>query len=302
MISHIRSVSLGVPKIADARKFYEKHWQLEFVGTDDDRYYFGAACAESYVLRLRAAEEPRLDFLSLAVDGRAEVDLIADRVSRRDDARLLGLPGIREEPGEGYAFRFLDCEGRVIEVSADVAGRSFRPVQAEESRPKGINHIVLNTADLPRSKDFYEKMFDLKVSDWLGDYFCFLRSGSPHHVIALTSSPHVSLNHVAFDVRGIDEFMRATGAMMRSGFAPVWGPGRHGVGDNTFSYFQDPSSGFVMEYTSLLQNVDDSWVPRVHPSTEQANDQWGTSNKLDELVIAALRGRPDPGQWNPPPV
>ncbi|WFE60209.1 VOC family protein [Micromonospora sp. WMMD712] len=303
MISHIRQVSLGVPDLTRARDFYEHQWQLDLVGVDDDRVYLGAGCAESYSLRLRSTSEPRVDLLALAVTTPADVDAIAERVARRSDARLVGLPGPRQEPGGGYAVRFHDCDGRTLEVSAGVDQRAYEPLAATDTRPVGISHVVLNTVDIQRSRRFYEDVLGFKVSDWVEDYFCFLRTGPAHHLIAFTSAPHASLNHVAFEVLGIDEFMRATGRMMRNGHPLIWGPGRHGVGDNTFSYFSDPSSGFVMEYTTALQLVDEStWEPQVHASTDQGIDQWGTSNPLDDAVRSSMRGRPDPGLWTPPPV
>ena len=303
MISHIRQVSLGVPDLAQAREFYQEHWQLDLVGTDDDRIYLGAACAESYSLRLRRSDDPRVDLIGFAVDTPSDVDTIADRVGRYPDGKLISAPGPRQEPGGGYGVRFLDCDGRTVEVSTQLAGRAFQPVDVSESRPIAISHVVLNSTDVDRSRAFYEHVLGFKVSDWLEDYFCFLRSGPAHHVVAFTRTPHVSLNHVAFEVRGIDEFMRATGRLIRKGYQLVWGPGRHGIGDNTFSYFQDPGSGFVMEYTTALQVIDeDQWVPQVHASTSQGDDQWGTANPLDDVVIATLHGRPDPGLWRPPPV
>jgi catechol 2,3-dioxygenase-like lactoylglutathione lyase family enzyme len=303
MITHLRQVSLGVPKLAAARDFYEDQWQLEVVAADDDRVYLGTASAESYSLRLRAAEQSRIDLIAFAVRQPAEVDAIADRVARRPDALLVSASAQRQEPGGGYAARFLDCDGRAIEVSAGLEPRSFEPAMATESRPVAVSHIVLNTPDIQRSRRFYEEVLGFKVSDWVEDYFCFLRTGPTHHIIAFTSAPHASLNHVAFEVLGVDEFMRATGRMIRGGHQLVWGPGRHGVGDNTFSYFQDPTSGFVMEYTTALQVIDESvWAPQVHAATDQGTDLWGTSNRLDDIVLSTMRGLPDPGLWTPPPV
>jgi catechol 2,3-dioxygenase-like lactoylglutathione lyase family enzyme len=46
MITHIRQVSLGVPKPAAARDFYEGQWQLEVVAADDNLVYLGTASAE----------------------------------------------------------------------------------------------------------------------------------------------------------------------------------------------------------------------------------------------------------------
>ncbi|HEX4789308.1 MAG TPA: VOC family protein [Actinospica sp.] len=302
MISHIRQVSLGVPELRRSRDFYENHWGLEAVASDADLVYFGSGCSESYVLRLRAAEQPRVDLLAFAVESPAEVDRIAGRAARQSGGKLLGEPFHRQEPGAGYAARFLDCDGRTVEVSSGVTQRSHTPAAAADSRPLSISHVVLNTVDIQRSRAYYEAVLGLRVSDWVEDFFCFLRCGPAHHVLAFTSGPYASLNHVAFEVRGVDEFMRATGAMMRKGHSPIWGPGRHGVGDNTFSYFAEPSSGFVTEYTTALQVVDDSWCPQVHRATDQGTDQWGTSNALDEVVRTALRGVPDPGLWTPPPV
>lgn len=303
MISHIRHVNLGVPDLRRAREFYEEHWQLDLVEVDDGRVYLGAGNPERFNVRLRTTAEPRVDLLAFGAPTRREIDAVAERVARHPEGALLGPPGIRQDLGGGYGVRFLDCDGRTVEVSAEVHAREFNPVGPAESRPVAISHIVLNTPDIDRSRRFYEAILGFKVSDWVEDFFCFLRAGPAHHVIAFTSSPHASLNHVAFEVRGIDEFMRATGAMMRRGHPLVWGPGRHGVGDNTFSYFQDPSSGFVLEYTTALQTVDnETWAPRVHAATDQGTDQWGTSNPLDEAVRATMRGRPDPGLWTPPPV
>jgi catechol 2,3-dioxygenase-like lactoylglutathione lyase family enzyme len=302
MITYVRHVGLGVPDLAAAREFYEHHWQLEVVDVQEGLVYLGAACPESHVLRLRATEEPRVDLLSLAADTREAVDRAADRVARHPTSRLILEPGVRQDLGGGYAMRFLDCDGRTVEVSAEVPGRPFRPVEHEDSRPKTISHVVFNTDDLTRTHLFYEQVLGFKVSDWVEDFFCFMRTGRAHHILAFTRSPHSSLNHVAFEVNGLDEFMRATGGMMRRGFQPVWGPGRHGAGNNTFSYFRDPSTGFVMEYTTELQLIDDEhgWTPKVYPADD--TDRWGTSNELDNTVRSLMRGRPDPGLWTPPPV
>lgn len=304
MVSHIRHVGFGVPDIGAAVEFYEKHWQLELVASDDDRRYLGAGCPESHVLRLREAAEPRVDLISLAAASPAEVDEIAARVERHPRGKLMREPGVREDLGGGYGLWMLDCDGRTVEISADVTGRVFRPVEETESRPIAISHLVLNTPDLTAAREFYETVLGFRVSDWVEDIMCFLRTGKAHHVIAFTRAPHTSLNHVAFEVRGLDEFMRATGAMMRKGFPPIWGPGRHGVGNNTFSYFQDPGTNFVLEYTTAAQVIDDEhgWTPKVYPANAQTTDQWGTANPRDELVSTALFGCPDPGLWTPPPL
>lgn len=303
MITHVRSIGFGVPSLSESADFYEQYWQLEPVDTDGDCVYFGASCPESHVLRLRTAEHPRVDLISFAARTAADVDRAAERVASHPQARLLQGPGERQDRGGGRAIWFLDCDGRTVEVAADVAGRVYDPIRETDSRPTGISHVVLNTTNVHSAKRFYEQVLDFQVSDWVEDVMCFMRTGPQHHILAFSRAPHTSLNHVAFEVGGLDEFMRATGAMIRGGIPPVWGPGRHGVGNNTFSYFQEPASRFVLEYTTAAYRIDEEhgWTPQVYPAEARTADQWGTANPRDELVNAALHGTPDPGLWTPPP-
>jgi hypothetical protein len=103
-------------------------------------------------------------------------------------------------------------------------------------------------------------------------------------------------------MRGLDEYMRGTGRLTRSGRPPIWGPGRHGAGDNTFSYFLDPN-GNVVEYTTELEKVDeDAWVPRTFRATLDDADQWCTGGLITEQMIPAMFNDPDPGLWTSSPV
>ncbi|WP_406481230.1 hypothetical protein [Streptomyces platensis] len=49
--------------------------------------------------------------------------------------RLVHEPKPLDTPGGGYAVRFFDNEGRVVEVSADVAVRRHRRIEAREPTP-----------------------------------------------------------------------------------------------------------------------------------------------------------------------
>lgn len=302
-ISHVRSVSLAVQSMKQAREFYSRCWGLEELDHDSGFLYLGAGCAESYTLRLREAETPRVDAFSLGVDSAAEVEWYAARVAAHPQAKLISEPKPRQERGGGFGFSFFDCDGRVVEISADLDLRVFREVEAGDRRPRKISHVVFNTQDLDKTRQFYEEALGFRVSDWVSDFLCFLRTGPQHHILAFSRSQQTSLNHVSFEVLGLDEFMRATGAMMRQGYQPLWGPGRHGAGDNTFSYFQDPGTRYVMEYTTALQQIDDEhgWTPKVYSTSPEETDQWGTANPFDEVVLSEMHGHTDSGLWTPCP-
>ncbi|MFJ6572550.1 VOC family protein [Streptomyces sp. NPDC091292] len=300
-ITGLRSVAITVEDLPATRSFYRDLWALDLVTEERDRSYLGSGCPSNYVVKLRRSSAPGIELTTFDVRDRAGVDLLFERVAH-GGAKIIREPGDRGDLGGGYSCLFFDCDGRPVELATEVEQRVHRPVERGESRPKSLSHAVFNTTDVDRSVSWYVEMLGFRISDWVGDFFCFLRTGSAHHIIGLVRSAHTSLNHVSFELNGIDEFMRGTGRMMRAGVQPLWGPGRHGAGDNTYAYFQEPSSGFVMEYTTALLQIDEEhgWTPKVWGTTPEENDQWGTANPWDELVLAKMTPATDPALWTPP--
>lgn len=302
-ITHLRHVGIAAPDFLKAADFYRTTWGLTQVAEDGGLAFFGSpASPENYLLRVRQDSAKRMDLVAFGVGTTADVDALAERLIA-SHVRLDREPGDLDTPGGGYGLRFFDCDGRLIEVSADVAQRSARPLEERESIPKGLSHVVFNSTDVPATMRFYEQHLGLRLTDWLGDQMCFLRNGEEHHVLAISRGPHVALNHVSFEMRGVDEYLRGTGRVLRSGSEMIWGPGRHGPGDNTFSYFLDPY-GNVMEYTTELEKIEDeeTWEPRVFEITPENSDQWGTANSIQEKMFPAQFNDPDQGLWTPSPV
>jgi catechol 2,3-dioxygenase-like lactoylglutathione lyase family enzyme len=302
-ITHLRHVGIAVPNFAEAVEFYRSTWGLEVVTEDAGLVFFGTpAHPEHYILRLRKDAQKRLDLISFAVTEAAEVDLLADRLVLAN-IRLVREPGKLDTPGGGYGVRFFDPDGRLVEVSSEVTPRSFRLLEPRESIPRKLSHVVLNSTDVAATKLFYEIHLGFRLSDWLEDQMCFLRVRADHHILAIGHGPHTSLNHISFEMRGIDEYMRGTGRLTRAGRPPIWGPGRHGAGDNTFSYFLDPT-GNVVEYTTELEKIEDdqSWSPRVFAASPEDADQWGTGGSITEQMIPAMFNDVDRGLWTPSPV
>ena len=302
-ITHLRYVGIAVPDYAAAVEFNRNLWGLTPVADDGDVTFFAAeGSPEHYILRIRHSAEKRLDLIAFGAEGSEDVDALAERLHRA--AVLLDRePGKLDTPGGGYGFRFFDPDGRLVEVSSGVAEREYRTLEPRESIPHKLSHVVINSTDVARTKTFYESLLGFKLSDWLEDQMCFLRTRVDHHILAIGHGPHTSLNHVSFEMRGIDEYMRGTGRLVRAGQSPLWGPGRHGAGDNTFTYFLDPN-GNVVEYTTALEKVvdDDAWVPRTFEATPEQADQWGTAGLITDAMIPAMFNDPDKGLWTPAPI
>jgi hypothetical protein len=89
----------------------------------------------------------------------------------------------------------------------------------------------------------------------------------------------------------LDAVMRGAGRMSDAGWPIEWGVGRHGPGNNVFSYFVGPDD-FVIEYTADVLQVDDSYKvggPADWTWPAGRFDQWGVSKPPSDRIKQAQK-------------
>lgn len=276
-VTDIRYVGYAVSDLEAERAFYRDKWGLREVAEKDGMVYLATeGHPELYVVRLRPADVTRIDVIALAADTNADVDALHEKVAAAG-CRIIFTPRALTSFGGGYGFRFFSKDGMSFEISAGVERGAFRAVAGKEALPEKISHIVLHSPDHKGLVEFFVTVLGFRVSDWLGDFMCFLRCNEWHHRIAILPGPPC-LNHVAYDMADMDAMMRGVGKLKRKEVDLRWGPGRHTAGNNTFSYFTTPA-GFAVEYTAELERVDEeTWVATVHVPSPDVMDQWGAGS------------------------
>lgn len=307
LLSHLRYVGLAVPNFEEELDFLTRYWSLAEVEHGEGVSYLAAAGSpESFVVRLRKAPK-RIDLVAFAANDRADLETLYEKLTG-EGVQFVHGPQELTSPGGGYGMRFFDGDGRTLEVSADVAIREHRKIGEREPVPVKLSHVVFNTADLEKTRAWYEQHLEFSLSDTLfhpegGALMHFMRCNQQHHSIAIAQGPHASLHHASFEMRGLEEWMRGTGKILRSGARMVWGPGRHNAGDNAFAYFLDPA-GNTVEYTTELAIIDeDNWHPHLMDVTQTTTqDQWGTANMFNELIARESFNDVDGGLFVAPPV
>ncbi|WP_040385738.1 VOC family protein [Demetria terragena] len=290
----LRSVALLVPDPKASIDFYTESWGLSAVDRGDDVAWLRGTGEEHHILQIGHHEQNALGRIVLALGTRREVDDAA-RALESLGVPIVHEPGPLDDAAGGYGVQFVDPEGRLIELSVERFAVTARDTNGREAIPRKVAHVVLNTVDIDAACAFYTEVLGMRISDWSEHQMAFLRCNSDHHVIAFNQAPWTSVNHVAYEMPTVDHFMRGIGKLKQTGIAPEWGPGRHGPGDNTFSYFTDPA-GLVCEYTSEVAQVEeDTWLCRVWQRTPELSDQWGTAGPPTEKIRTHMAGTPDAG-------
>lgn len=290
-VRRLRHVALRTPDLSSARDFYERAWGLETVHEDEDRLALRGSGEEHHLVAFRRDPAHGLDHIAFSVASPSDIDRAASWL----DKVGVGLefePGHWDHPGGGYRLGFRDLEGRAIMLVAEV--EAVAPRSTDDARPIELSHVVFNTVDLEAAIEFWSDAMGFRVSDRSERQMAFMRCNSRHHSVAFNQHSWTSVNHIAYEVADIDSFMRGIGRLRHAGYQPLWGPGRHGPGNNAFAYFGDPV-GYVPELTCGLVDIDEeSWVPRVWLRVPDQSDLWGTAGPPTTEVRERMAGMPDP--------
>lgn len=291
-VGHLRGIVMRAPGMTATKNFYTEQWGLHIAQEAEGITYLRGSGAEPFIYGLKDDATYGIEYIHLGMDTAEQVDAIHSQVVRMG-ATVLGEPAQIKDPFGGYGFELLDPDNRRLRISAALEMRKPEQVHAQ---PRKVSHVVLNTPDMDGTEAWYRDVLGFRASDYSADQMVFLRCGSDHHAIALVRAQYASVNHVAFEMPGIDSFMRGIGRMKQKGQVPSWGPGRHGPGNNPFAYFVSPS-GFVIEFTAeILQIDEETHEAKVWSRTDpEAMDQWMTAGPPTPAQRAVMAGRPDPG-------
>lgn len=295
MSIRLHHVAFASPRAEDAVRFYTQDWGLRETGRDGDEVRLAARLDgdDDYSLVIRPGAQKAVDHFCLVASDEAEVAALRERavaggVRLVDDAPL--------SAGIVSGFVLVDLDGRRVEVGYRPDGEPGG--ESRDAVPLKVAHIVLNTPDIKAATEWYRDKLGFGVRDWREEQMSFLFSGPDHHTVAFNAAPHVSLNHVAWELPDINEFFRAVGRATGTEVGEkLYGPGRHGPGDYVFCYFLDPS-GFIAEYETDGVKVADpaEYEFRVWRWSPESADQWlgtlsgGVTRRFRECAV----GEPDP--------
>jgi catechol 2,3-dioxygenase-like lactoylglutathione lyase family enzyme len=146
-------------------------------------------------------------------------------------------------------------------------------------RPIRYQHVTLSTADVSAMVAFYVGVVGFRLSDQLADgRFAGLRSNRDHHTLAVVDTGRGGgIDHYSYDLAGWDDFKTWCDRLTEQGVDVVWGPGRHGPGNNLFAFFDDPAGNHVELSAEMEQFHDDrvDYTPRRWAPVPNSVNLWG---------------------------
>jgi catechol 2,3-dioxygenase-like lactoylglutathione lyase family enzyme len=253
LIESIGCATFETPDLARLSEYYRQILGLVVQDATPDRVYLTCPLDHRSVVLARGAE-PRCVTLGLEASSEDDLRTLAERLR----AHGVALAEASDPaPDVGRHLSFQGPGSFRVEVSAARVASGVEP-SPETIGPRKLGHIAFKVADVQKATDFFTGILGFRVSDWMGDFFSFLRCGPDHHTVNFLRNPSQRMHHIAFELADLGAIQRACDFLGRRRIALIWGPGRHGPGHNVFTYHYDPDGQIVELFTEIDRMSDES--------------------------------------------
>lgn len=179
-----------------------------------------------------------------------------EEVKRRAMADGLEILGDRPSiGGVAHAVRFATPFGPVFEVHTPVERNQTVRHIGPGARARRLEHVNVRVTDTVGFRDFALGTLGMKLSDrTTNNELAWYRAWDGyHHTLAVGEGDR--MHHYAFDAYAIEDLIQIADSLVLKERSLLWGPGRHGAGDNIFTYYRDPN-GCAVETSVGLARID----------------------------------------------
>jgi catechol 2,3-dioxygenase len=224
-------------------------------------------------LRLVQGDAHACSSIGLDVADAAALDALAERA---EAAGLITETDREHHPGIERTLWIDVPDGPTFEVCAGVAAVSDAAYPVHGVRPKKLGHVTLAAADTAALEGVLTDVLGFRVSDRIGGVLAWLRCNTDHHGIGVVSSESPGVNHYAFELEGWGAFSALADHVIQHDVRLIWGPGRHGPGENLFCYYEDADGSMVECFSDILKVEDEAtYRPLDWPNDATSLNRWG---------------------------
>jgi catechol 2,3-dioxygenase-like lactoylglutathione lyase family enzyme len=176
------------------------------------------------------------------------------------------------EPGIDRAVRVLAPGGHVFKLFCGMETVTAPP---PGDRPLKFEHASVKALKMKPLERFLEQGFGFGFSDRMGRMASWWHCNDDHHGMALVRAPRSELSHYAFTMEDFNAMGRvADRLLLHRDQRLIYGPSRHGPGNNQFMYFHD-HDGAMVELCADMARMSD-YQPRTWPGGLGSINQWGS--------------------------
>jgi catechol 2,3-dioxygenase-like lactoylglutathione lyase family enzyme len=286
-VLRIGHATFETPDLEKAIEHYTQVIGFSLVGREDKRAFLATKMG-MLAIELRQGTQARCSKLSF------EVAPDADFADLKKALAQHGVPAEERNdslPGLPKVLSFHDPKGTEIELFREwtTVGNQQQVVGVGALK---LGHVAFVTQEPKVMAKFYGEVLGFRISDWIGDFFVFMRCNADHHAVNFIYGKSVKMHHIAFELRDFSHLQTACDLFGERKIPIIWGPVRLGPGHNVAAFHRDHDDWVVEFYAELDQIKDETlgyFDPRPwHHDCPQRPKVW------DAKQVAYM--------WGPPPT
>ncbi len=234
-------------------------------------------CAhEDYCLRLIPSSLRGIEYIAYELETGITLEMAKAELETREVYAQEVSVGLR-----GVGLQILDPEDNKVVLIERVRPTETRNPEWQFSsrtpafHPRKFGHCNYLTQNVEQMTNWYIQKLGFKLTDRIGSEGVWLHVNSDHHVLAFLEKGISHIHHLAFELNDWSAFRIALDHLGKNKRYIVWGPGRHGMARNLYSYFRMPEEDMFIELCGDLEQLQTDHIPRDYPDDAHASNVWG---------------------------
>ncbi|MGO2110844.1 MAG: VOC family protein [Pseudoclavibacter sp.] len=290
LLSHLSYVAITTPDVEASVAFYEQQVGLTVVDRVDGAVYlrcWGDYYAYSVVVV--PGDEPGMQTMAWRTSSAEALDEAAKQI---EAAGVQGEWIEQHKIGRAYRFtgpwghsmtlhwdvtRHQDTEGDLASQYPDRPSRRSRFAGA----PRQLDHVTIATSDVDAFAKWYNDVLGFRImartvlDEAPVSVFSVLTTNEKSHDLGVVldgSTRAGRINHYAFWVDTREELLIAADTLLENGVGIEYGPSIHGIGEQNFLYYREPSSLRIELNTGGYRNYVPDWEPNTWRPSQGSNN------------------------------
>lgn len=306
LLGHLAYLEITSPDVEASVAFYTERFGLRVVDRADGAVYlrcWGDYYRHSVVVR--PGETPGLANMAWRTESEEDLHTLVARVESRGgitDGRW-----VESAPGIGRHFRFTGPYGHPMTLLweienyvADEEHASVYPDRPEKrsshgAAPRFLDHVTVAATDVEGFLEWYSETLGFRVMATTAldqapvVVFGVLTTNEKSHdlgVVKDTAGLGGRVHHIAFWADHPEDLIRTADLMIENGTPIEYGPSIHGIGEQNYLYFREPSTLRVELNSGGYRNYVPDWKPREWVPSQGSNNLFRNWNLPDSMMEA----------------
>lgn len=211
------------------------------------------------------------EHLAMEVPDAAVLEGAARRLQAAGGTMLGGI--YDGEPGIDRALKVQSPNGHVYKL---FCGMEAVEGPLDGDRAVKFEHISTKVRNMRAEERFLREGLGFRFSDRMGFLASWWHCDEDHHGLALTLAPRPELSHYAYTWPDFASLGRVADRVLAARAKKcIWGPSRHGPGNNHFLYFHDEDGAMIECCSEIAQMQADNYQPKTWSMHPRTINQWG---------------------------